>query len=389
LLVVALFVVTSLELTAWVQAQELGTAPANLGSAKFDPYDVNDLLVRYPQGKTWRAMSVLRVNGSASKSDWGIKGESQFIKTNRYFTQVAVLQHDGIGKTHTIHLRIDVIDAGSIEIVTERQLSLVGFKSSDPLFELAIKKSIEALETVSPIIRVGTIVLKKFNEIDPGYKSVLTRAANSLKLPIDKLMRDDELRILDDPSIFSGYAFEVVWMNGYGIVGTPKQVGSPSGKENVIISIDDLNRWAVGADPLASLYVFPSLKKKIGDSWTLDAARASSVFAGRGDAQTSGKLELRYAADEQYVGRAVRNLSIRSGNLSATVEGQDRRTSYDINSMTGDMKVDNSDAMLLMANGSGSIRYDRLSTNHLLFKAEVSQDIKTVWRYEAERMSEQ
>ena len=171
-------------------------------------------------------------------------------------------------------------------------------------------------------------------------------------------------------------------MNGFGVTDA-RQVDNGN-RDAIRLDVDDINRWAMGADPLASLYVFPTLSKRRGDAWTLDATHASSLFVGRGDARSRGQVELRYDRDTPYDDRPARHLTIDAGNVAVSLEGDRRDTRYEIDSMEGEMVVARDDAMLLMATGTGQVSYRSFSTDHLLFKADLNRDVTTRWRYEAE-----
>ncbi|QDS93885.1 hypothetical protein FF011L_26610 [Roseimaritima multifibrata] len=371
-----------------VSATSFVVAETPASKPKFAPVKSSELLERYPTGKKWQSLAVARVDGSAEKSDWGLQGTVNFLQTNRYQTLVTVVQHDQSGETHDIKLRIDVIDAGSTKIITDRKLRLVGFDASDPLFKLAIENGIKLGTSVSPPARVAQMVLQKWEEIDPGYQKTLSRVASAVGLRIEDYTKDEGTRLLDEPRIYSGCSFEARWVNGFGFVEPPTQVGSPDGRR-VVLSVEDLQQWAAGADPLASLYIFPSLRKQLGDRWTLDASRATSVFSGRGDASSRGEINLQYRRDGDYDGEKVRELSITSGNVDVTVRGQDRDTRYQIHSMDGYMKVSHDDAMLRNAYGTGKFGYSSFSTDHLLFKASIKRDVNSDWRYEADRLQNQ
>ncbi|HBJ36659.1 MAG TPA: hypothetical protein DDZ51_18260 [Planctomycetaceae bacterium] len=350
----------------------------------FDPFDSQELLTRYPAGKTWQSLSVMRVNGRGSSTNWGLVGESQFIQANRYQTRITILDNQIFGKTSTIKLRCDVIDASSSKIITKESLRLADFDSSDPVFAYALKKGLATVEFISPGFKTVMAVLRKWEEIDPNYQRSLTEIARRFGLEPGQLNDVKDLQWMETPRVYSGCSFEVHWVNGIGVTKAT-QVKSPN-SEAQSLSSEDINRWLVGANPLAELYVFPSLKKAVGDSWTLDASRATSIFAGQGDATSEGEVKLRYESDGDYDGNKVRQVYIQNGRIEVVVASEGQETQYRINAMEGTMKIDHRDAMLMMSGGTGDLSYSRLSTDHFLFKAELRRDISCQWRYEAKRV---
>ena len=99
--------------------------------------------------------------------------------------------------------------------------------------------------------------------------------------------------------------------------------------------------------------------------------------------ESSGSIALHYVTDGDYSEQRVRKLRIDSGNVQVVQTRDSERTIYSLASMQGSANVKHDSAMVLMAEGQGDIQYNRLSTNHFLFKAEVNRDLKSSWRYEA------
>jgi len=351
----------------------------------FPPVDQAELLARYPKGKTWQSMSVLRVSGTASSETWGIKGDVQFMQSNRYHTQFKILDNRKFGESRIIKLRCDIIDASSSKVKTKSKLQMTGFNSSDPIFNLAKGRGLDAMILAMPELIVVVTVLKKWEQVDPNYQRTLTAVADKLGINADQLTKDKELEWIENPRAYTGCSFELEWENGVGVTKV-EQVKNASGETVKTLSKETIQRWAIGADPLAELYVYPSLNRKVGDAWTLDASRASSLFAGQGDARTMGEINLRQENDAVYDGTLIRNVSIRSGDIRAVVEEDGQETRYEMTHLNGRFQLGSGDAMLRMANGTGTMNYSRFSTDHWLFKAELSRDVSAQWRYESERV---
>lgn len=349
-------------------------------------FQANELLRRYPKGKTWQALSVLRVNGRGSSQNWGITGESQFIQANQYQTEITILENNQFGQTSTIRLRCKIVHASSSKIVTKQTLRLADFSVDDPVLAFAIEKGIIIVDHMSPSFKVMVTVLKKWDEIDPNYQRTMTKTAKRLGIEAGQLEQAKDLEWMEEPRSYSGCSFEVQWANGIGVTDVKQTFDADS--KSPKLSEDDLKSWFVGANPLAELYVFPSLTKRVGDSWILDASRATSMFVGQGDAKSNGEIKLRYERDATYDGKPVRSLFIQNGNVEVITSSDGEETKYTINSMEGTMKVDPKDAMLKMSSGTGDINYSRMSTDHFLFKAELKREISGEWRYEAKKLDQ-
>ena len=343
-----------------------------------------DIVKRYKVGDKWQSLSVFRINGKGSSTDWGIKGDVEFMQSNRYHTRLTVLESQEFGETLTLTLQCDVLDASSSKVFTKKKLRLVGFDSNDVLFTYAFNEAVNAAGKIYPPLNFVITLAQKLKVLDPEYERSLTTVANRLGLEPEQLISAKELEWFEEPRIYSGCSFKLKWVKEFGVVEA-EQINGPNEKAPKL-SVEDVLKWAVGADPLAELYIDPSLRKKVGDSWTLDAAQATPLFAGQGGARSTGKINVRYESDGTYAGSAVRNVLIQNGNIEVTLDDDNTATRYQLNSMEGNIKLDNGNGTLLMANGTGQISYSRKSKDHFLFKAEVSRDVSGNWRYEAKRM---
>ena len=354
--------------------------------APFRPIDSTELASRYPKGKTWNAISIMRMTGSGFSTNWGLQGDIEFVLQNRYVTRIEILDNTQIGQTSMLKLRCDVLNASSSQVFSKERLRLASFASEDPLFNFILEKLIAAFELASPSFRIARQVFVKWESIDQDLQKSLTAIGKLLGIEPRKMLKNAELSWAEEPKIYAGYAFELEWINRFGVQSVT-QVAKPDGSPD--LSLDNLRSWGERADPLAELYVFPSLTKRIGDEWPLDAARATPIFSGDGDARSTGKINLKYVSDGTYDTAKVRNIEIVNGNVKVVRQEGADETSYEIDSLTGVMKVGHEDGMLRMSQGTGQFGYSKLSKNHILFKAELSRDVKAEWRYEAVQIDKQ
>jgi hypothetical protein len=350
---------------------------------RFAPIDSAELIRRYPEGKKWKSMSVFRGTGTATSTNWGLEGEVDLVLTNQYVTKTEVLKRVKVGSLSQLTLRCEILEASATKVFTKRRLRLADLGSNDPLFDLAANVIDDTLEDAVPGYKILKRAGKLVEGADPKLERTLTSFAKRLGLKPDALVDRRDLQLIESPDKYRGRSFRVTWMNGFGVVQVIED--EPKGQRGRL-DLNDLRQYSLGVNPLADLYIFPSLKKQKGDRWTLDASRASSIFVGRGDASTSGKVELRYKTDGKYGSRTARMLGIEAGNIKAYTDDDGDAIEAGFDSMVGDMAVSNQDGLLLMANGTGKLTYERISKDHILFKARISKNFKAQWRYEASRL---
>ena len=221
---------------------------------------------------------------------------------------------------------------------------------------------------------------------DPKLRRTLTALGDRLGIHPQSLTDANDLELIERPYTYLGSRFEVTWDNQFGVTNVNRTPipGSTAPKE---LNISQIRKWGANTSPLADLYLLPSLSKQPGERWSLDASKASSIFTGLGDTTTRGEIALHYQSDEHYQDIPARKLSVDRGNLIALVEQNDFSATYRIDSMSGELFVNDKDGMLIMAKGRGDIRFNRESSNHILFRSEITRDFKCQWRYEAELLN--
>lgn len=372
-----------LVLSSTIHSQEV-ELPKKEKEKSFRP-EAGDLETRYPIGKKWRSVSTFQATGTGRSTNWGLTGEQNITIINRYSTVVEILDNQKIAGMVIIKMRVDIEDAAQTSVISNTSLRLADLETDDPLLLLAMDKGVDLLSSAIPPLKILIESGKILEGADPNLKRSLTALAMRLNIRPETLAKAKDLELIEKPGTFAGSSFAVDWDNKFGItkvVRTPKPgSGAPQKMDTQLI-----REWAVGANPLAELYVFPSLSKRRGDKWPLDARDAGPIFAGRGDAITRGEVGLAYVDDQTYAGNQVRHLDIRNGNLNVSVNEGENESRYRVDSMDGKLLVADDDGMLLMGNGNGDVSYNRLSTNHILFKAEISRDFECKWRYEAEKI---
>lgn len=353
----------------------------------FRPIDSNELIVRYPKGKKWRSVSIFRGHGTGSSLKWIFKGETHFIVTSRYSSEFEILKQVPRAELSEITVKFTILDANTTKVFSKKRLRLNDFSTGDPLFDELIQQLLDRIKKSHPLIEILIDGGKILEGEDPNLEKTLTFFGEALGISPDSLKDARDLWILEKAKILEGRTFIVLWTNGYGVTRIEEILDQNS--ERQPLDTDELQELALGADPLAETYLFPSLSKKKGERWKVDASRASPIFMGLGDAETDGQIRVRYSKDGKFGKKkeeSVRNLLIDDGDLEVTLEDGGEELHLGIESMSGELRVSNKDGMLLMGNGRGQLKFERLSKDHLFFGSRISRDLTSEWRYEAERV---
>ncbi len=349
---------------------------------RFQPVDSRDLIARYPKGKRWRTMSQYRGTGTGTSRDWGLTGTVHLVLDNRYITEIEVLEQYNFDQLSRIKLRCHILQASGSKVFSKQRLRLDDFDSMDPMTRILIEQGVElsrdALPPLAILIRLGKIVGK----VDPGYERLLSGMSRRLGMSPETLGSVADLKIIENPDLFEGRQFDVEWENGFGIVRVTELPTARHAEQP--LELDTVRQWARGADPLADLCFFPTLSKNPGDDWSIDMDRAAPIFIGRGDAKTSGSVDVLYENDRTAGDQRFRHLRILGGSMDAAFNDDNSKVSIDVNGMRGELFVRDSDGMLSVGTGTAKTLYDKISRNHIFFEARINKDFASEFRYESE-----
>lgn len=337
----------------------------------------SQLIRRYPVGKSWAASKVLRVRGVSKNKEWGFEGEQHVVYTNRYRSTVEVLDNE-LGE---LKLRVFVADMSQQRIVTENKLRVADFGKASPILAIAVSKAGMVISS-SPYVGYVSPVLVLWGKIDPQYEKTLTQLLEWSGVDPSQLSPNTQLRIVEDPEPLAGCTFEVVWTNGLGIT-LCRQIDGP-----VNVKLDEVRRWALGADPLFDLYIMDTLNRQIGDRWEVDGQAAVNVLSAQGGRDSKGKVMLKYLRDTEFDQRACRHLAIQGGSLGFTLDRDSQSTDASASEIQGQILYDKDAYLVLEANGTCDLHVKAESKNHLLFKAEWQRDTDVDFRYEAKVLND-
>ena len=358
----------SLSFSATLQAQDW----IRLNPERQDKISERELLRRYPEGKSWVATKVLRLQGISEAKQWGLEGRQHVVYSNRYQSYVKVLSND-LGE---LTLEVLVADASEQRIVSKKKLKVDSFRKASPLFTILITKAGRMAITNPYAIAVGAVVIA-WGKLDPKYEKTLTTLLNLSGIDIDDFADIPEAQIIEDPEAIAGCRFELVWVNGLGVTEF-RQIDGP-----VKVKLEEVQRWVSCADPMFDYYIMDSMDKKIGDSWEVAGEHAVDILSSHGASEGSGGLKLKYLRDGQYDGKPCRQLAIQSGKLRLFLNRNNRDTQATISQIQGKVMFGKQDFLVLEADGTLAARVD-IEKDHILFGAEWTRDVDLQFRYEAQ-----
>ena len=355
----------------------LGTKSPGSNSKASAKIDKRELLRRYPAGKSWAASKVLRIRGLAVNENWGIEGRTNVVYTNRYSSKTSVIANE-LGD---VTFQIDVLEASQQRITSEKRLRVADFSEASPILKIGLEQLLNAARATVPATDVAYKVLVTYGKVDPRYEKVLTRLANVSGFDVERLTQIEEAQLVEDPALYSGCSFEVIWSNGLGITRV-RQLDGP-----VKVKLDDIRRWAEAADPLLDYYVMDNVNRPVGETWEIDAKNASGIMVHQQGGWSDGSLKLKYLRDVAYEGQNCRQLAIQSGDLTLALDQNAKRYDARIRGIQGRVYYGKSDYLVLQANGTCDIKANVKSKNHLLFGTKWQRDVITDFRYEAKMIS--
>ncbi len=334
------------------------------------------------EGKTYRSSVIGKVYGSASKKDWGIRGSAYFT----YFYGV-----ESIGK---------IIKNDGINIIEERTFG----KVSENVFVSDYIVSFELPPKVKEGINIlcSAIGYKFGGEagLDAGWTvgEAINEGLNSVKIPInDGMVGDlresgmlpselDPQRIknkmmmfskIGDGKILEGKKVRIIFADGQGIT----QI-TPIGCELSQQEIDVIKRTNFVMDH----YLFPDQQVAPDTTWEVDGSVFSGFLDPRIQGQVRGKVTVKRIPDFTTSNNEVnKRLRLTNGHISFTdnSEGNNIVTGQ-LNCLQGTCIIPNQYGVVTSANISGMMEYKNVSTDHLLFAAEMSVVPRIEIKYECE-----
>lgn len=312
------------------------------------------------EGKSYHSRVMGKVSGQAAKKDWGIRGSA-------YFTYIYGIE--SVGK---------IVKNDGVTIVEERRFGTV----TENVFVSRYDVGFELPPELGTGLRVLEILSGGTGIIGPTVVKLL----NQVKIPVDdkffNKLRDKKMLPQDlDPEkikgemvmfaklkngrILEGKTVRIVFRDGQGITSiTP--IGCSLSEQEV----DVIKRTNYVMDH----YLFPDQEIAIGSSWDVDG----DVFAGfldpRLQGKVDGKVTVRRVADfTDAAGEISRRLRLVNGHISFSDHSRaGKALTGQLNSVRGICSIPDRYGVITTASLSGMMDYRNVSTDHLLFAAEMT-----------------
>lgn len=336
------------------------------------------------EGKTYHSRVIGKVEGKASKKDWGIRGSAHFTYVYGVESIGKILKNDGVT---IIEERTfgDVIE----DVIVSRYE--VGFEIPP-----RVKEGFSILCGV-----VGAIVSGGSQEgADAGHAigETVNEIVSEIRIPFtDKMFAD--LRKQDmlpeeldpekvkkemmmftkakDTRILSGKKVKITFRDGQGISRI-----DPIGCKLTQQEVDVIKRTNFVMDH----YLFPDHKVAPGSKWEVNG----NVFAGfldpRLHGKVAGKVNVSRISDfTDAQGEIAKRLRLVNGVISFTdnVSGNQAVTGQ-LSGINGICSIPAKHGVVTSATMSGTMIYKNVSTDHLLFDAAMTVEPRFEIVYECE-----
>ena len=322
------------------------------------------------EGKTYVSSVVGKVEGTATKSDWGIQGQANFVYIYSMQSTGKILSNDGL----------HVTEERTFSNVNEQVMINDGWIGFDlppkgvGLLSVALS-GVAAMVGVDPTIGVPVAHLISKTKISKGVLETLNSRLGS-PLDINKLAEKATMVTrLKKGKLLEGKTVRIDFTDGQGITRiTPVNCGLTQEEEDVI------KRTNFVMDH----YIMPEREVAVGERWTVD----SSVFAGLLDPRMKGRVRgqvtVERVLDESSKGKHARCVRLSDGNIEFTPPSQTEQIDGCVSNVRGQCTIPSDLGVVTAATITGVAEYKSVSKDHLLFAAKMSVAPKFEVRYECE-----
>ena len=297
------------------------------------------------KGKTYESSVVGKLSGTATASNWGIKGQANFVYT--YSVQ-------STGK---------IVENNGIKVIEERTFG----KVSEHLF---YSEGMIKFDLPSAFVWAAEFALLPF--VDPLSATVVSETLQEGKLDIKwlKMFGLDDLATsvlvterLDAGKLLQGKKVRIEFTDGQGITNiTPIDCKLTQDER------DTINRTNFVMDH----YIMPDREVRVNESWTVDA----SVFAGLLDPRMKGRVRGNVTIDRKddlpLEDKVARRLRLTDGTIDFVSNSTEEYVNGSVKQVRGNCQIPSDVEVVTEANITGIAEYNSVSKDHLLFKATMS-----------------
>ncbi len=323
----------------------------------------------YPVGRKIRSVATVLITGTGTNERWFWKQEASFLYQYRVAVETEVVGNDGT--------ELEFVQ-NFVEVVQERAVcdKSVRLRSLSPIAEQVFRVFEEAVLYRFPIYvhakRLGEIA----GIVDPGAERILTRLAEMLEAAG---LASDEFELAAQVEKLHGTRLRLKYWSGLGVTNIKVEKG-PEGAFNQT----DLERIAYGSSLLMDYFVFPGAKRKVGETWEVDARDVGSLF-NLYDVTVDGTVALRRAENETLDDRPVAVLEILGGELAAEGEMEGGMRSATLRPKQGTVDFSTEGLFVERAQVTWHASDEWFSKRHLLFGTTRTRDMEMRTVYQARR----
>ncbi|MDD5950837.1 MAG: hypothetical protein PUC53_03045 [Bacteroidales bacterium] len=306
------------------------------------------------KGKTYESAVVGKLSGTATASNWGIKGQANFVYTYSVQSTGKIVENNGI----------KVIEERTFSKVSEQLFYSEGMIKFDlpPAFVWAAEIAWSLVDpssatVVSETLREGKLDIKLLKMF--GLDDLATSVLVTEKLDAGKLLQGKKVRI--------------EFTDGQGITNI-----TPIGCKLTQDERDVINRTNFVMDH----YIMPDREVRVNESWTVDA----SVFAGLLDPRMKGRVRGNVTIDRKddlpLEDKVARRLRLTDGTIEFVSNSTDEYVNGCVKQVRGTCQIPSDVEVVTEANITGIAEYKSVSKDHLLFKATMSTAPRFEVKYE-------
>ena len=328
------------------------------------------------EGKTYHSRVLGKVEGQASKKDWGIRGSAYFTYIYGVESVGKILKNDGVTIIEDRHFGKVVED-----VIVSRYA--VGFELPP-----TIQNGFNFLcATVGALAEIYTGAGDGFSGADAGWEfgEVVNQAVSEIKIPFtdemfsklrDEGMLPKELdpeRVKDELMMFTkakntrileGKTVRIAFKDGQGITRIDPIDCTLTQQE-----IDVIKRTNYVMDH----YIFPDQKVAPDSTWDVNGDVFSGFLDPRLHGRVGGKVTVRRVADFVEKGEPAKRLRLVNGNISFTDNSsQGQAITGQLSGIKGLCAMPDKYGVITSATMTGTMIYKNVSTDHLLFDAEMT-----------------
>jgi len=171
-----------------------------------------------------------------------------------------------------------------------------------------------------------------------------------------------------------GKTVRITYEDGLGITGI-----EPVGCSLTTEEMD----YLAGISTLCDYYILPDLETEVGQTWDVEAQHLSVMLDPSWNARPTGMVTMRRVADELVDDKPIARLQIHKGTMNLVADDGSRRR---VGTLVprGNMEFDLSGGFLRLAALTGSMAFEEVSKDHLLFEARFRTEPKIQISYSCE-----